>query len=110
MRWVLLFLLLTSCAIRPWTKQEKILLGVSCLAATTDIYTTTRFLDNQHNWEINPILGRNPSDTEVITYMISSQIVTIILAHFIPKYRKWILGIKTGLNTTGTMNNLTLDW
>lgn len=108
--YLLLCVLLTGCATRPWTKQEKMLLGVSCIAAATDTYTTTQSLNNEYNWEVNPVLGKNPSDTEIITYMITSQIIAIVLAHYIPKYRNWILGIKTGLNTAGTINNLTLDW
>ena len=109
-RLIIIAMLLVGCATRPWTIEEKVLLGASCLAMAADTYTTTRFLDNENNWEVNPILGRHPSDTKVITYMISSQAVAIILAHYFPKYRSWILGVKTGLNTVGAVNNSTLDW
>jgi hypothetical protein len=109
-KWLIIVLLLTGCASRPWTQQEKILLGVSCVAMLADTYTTTRFLDNSNNYEMNPILGSHPSDTNVVMYMFSSQVVAIILAHYFPKYRSWILGIKTGLNTSGAVNNSALDW
>jgi len=108
MKWLIFILLLTGCS--TWTTQEKVLLGVSCLAATTDAYTTARFLDREGSWEMNPVMGKHPSGTEVITYMISSQMIAIVLAHYFPKYRSWILSIKTGLNTVGTLNNLTLYW
>ena len=110
---VIIAIFFAGCAtidVRPWTTGEKVLLGASCLAAVADAYTTTRFLDNPYNYEMNPILGMHPSDTKVVTYMISSQAIMIILAHYFPKYRSWILGVKTGLNTVGAINNSTLDW
>ena len=110
-RLAIIAIFLAGCATaRPWTTEEKVLLGASCLAMAADTYTTTRFLDNENNWEVNPILGRHPSDTKVVMYMFSSQVVAIILAHYFPEYRSWILGVKTGLNTVGAVNNSTLDW
>jgi len=101
-------LLLSGCA--SWTPQERILGGVSCLAAAADGYTTIRFLDNPNNWEMNPILGKHPSDTEVITYMMASQLAVLIIAHFCPKYRSWLLGGKTTVNLGFAIHNTTLDW
>ena len=69
------------CTPRPWTLDEKILLGASCVAAAADAYTTTRALDNPNNWEINPVIGKRPSDSKVVITLGVSQILTIVLAH-----------------------------
>lgn len=101
-------LLLSGCA--SWTPQEKMLGGFSCLAAAADGYTTIRFLNNPDNYEMNPILGKHPSDTEVIMYMITSQFIALTIAHFLPQYRSWILGGKTTVNLGFAIHNTKLDW
>lgn len=107
MKYLLILLLLIGCA--SWTKQEKILLGTSCLASAADTYTTVRALNNPNNWETNPILGECPSDGQVIIYMATSQLIATILAHFFPKHREWLLGTKTLVNTGFAIQNSTLD-
>ena len=104
---LMLMLLLQGCA---WSKQDKLLGVASCIAAAGDAYTTTMALDNPNNWEINPILGEHPSDTEVIIYMVTSQGIALLVAHIFPKLRPWILGGKTVVNLGGTINNMQLDW
>ena len=106
---IIVCLLLIGCATRPWTTQEKILLGASCLATVADTYTTTRFLDNEDNWEINPMLGRHPSDTKVVIYMFSSQMIVVLLAHYFPSLRIPLLGTKTVVNTGFALHNTTLE-
>ena len=106
MKWLVIILLLTGCAtVRPWTTEEKVLLGVSCLATVADITTTLDMLDNG-GWEINPMMGEHPSDSQVVAIMATTQILTIIVAHYWPDFRKWILGIKTGVNTAFAFGNI----
>ena len=57
----------SACAApRPWTKGEKAVLIWSTLATAADAYTTTQALNNPNNCEMNPILGKYPSDGKVI--------------------------------------------
>jgi len=101
---IILFLVLPGCVTtRSWTTQEKILLGMSCLAVIADVYTT--MADGEIN-EINPIIGPDPSNGKFIGYMITSQMVTVILAHYVPQYRNWILGLKTGANIGCVFHNM----
>ena len=104
---LLCLIFLSSCS---WSKGE-IAWGIaSTLATGADTYTTTRFLDNPDNYEMNPMLGKHPSDTEVITYMVTSQLLVLMVAHIFPEWRTWILGSKTAVNTGFAINNTQLDW
>ena len=102
-----LLILLTGCS---WSKSE-IRWGIaSTIASGADAYTTVRMLDNPRNYECNPIMGKHPSDLTVISYMITSQALVLTIAHFMPKYRKWVLGGKTAVNLGCAINNTRLDW
>ena len=107
---ILLLILLPCCAAlptpRPWTKAETIVLGASCLAAVADAYTTTRALDNGCE-EMNPLIGKHPSDGAVIVFMGITQAATIIVAHYWPDFRLWILGFKTAVNGAAAARNST---
>jgi len=97
---------LVGCAnVRPWTIEEKVLLGVSCLAAMADTITTCDGMDNGKS-ELNPIMGEYPSKSKVIVVMGISQIVTIIVSHYWESMRSWVLGAKTVANTACTFHNL----
>jgi len=97
--------LLTGCASKPWTKEEKQLLGLSCLATVADMVTTFDGLDNG-NEELNPIMGRHPSKEKVVVVLGLSQIATTIIAHYWESARMWLLGAKTGANAACTFHNL----
>ena len=102
-------LLITGCAnVRPWTKQEKALLVASCLASVADVYTTMEVLDNG-GYELNPLVGKHPSDGKLITYMVTSQTLFTLLAHYLPDYRSLLLGSKAFVNAGCAMHNLGQD-
>ena len=104
---LIMLVFLSGCS---WSKLE-IGYGIaSCFATGTDAYTTMRMLDNPDNHERNPILGKHPSDAEIIIYMASSQILALTVAHFVPEWRKLILGSKTAINLGASLNNVRLDW
>ena len=93
----------------PWTKTDKALAGVSILAATADVYTTHHFLKNPNNYELNPIIGKHPTDLELIGSTILSQALFFYLADRFPKLRKWFLGVKTLANGGAAIHNSTLE-
>ena len=102
---VCLFPSLARAEIRPWSDDEKILLFWSCLASVADQYTTCRALSNDNNWEINPMLGRRPSNEKVVIYLSVSQIVTVLVTHFWPDMRIPLLTGKATINTTFAIHN-----
>ena len=90
---------------RAWTYEEKTLLVASCLAAGADCYTTKRNLDQPGGYEMNPIIYGRPSDKEVAVYFVSSQGVAVVVAHYYPWTRHYLLGGKMIINTGLAVNN-----
>ena len=104
-----LILCLTACGhYRAWTPTEKVMLGASWLAAGADFYTTERALDVPGNHKMNPVPGRHPTDMELATYMLTTQVCATLLAHCFPKWRSWILGGKTTINGACAIHNYNL--
>ena len=93
---------------RPWTTEEKTLLVVSCLACAADNYTQKRVFD-RGGYEANPIIGKNGSTGKLVRYGITSQTVTILIAHYFPKYRRFILGGKALVNTSLAIHNKSIE-
>ena len=101
-------LLLTSCAHvkdKSWDTTDKVLLVTSTLAVSADTYTTTRMLTNPNNYEMNPIMGKHPSDGRVIATMAVGHALVLLIAHYFPEYRKFLLGSKTMINTGLALQN-----
>lgn len=107
---VVIALLVSSCAYspRPWTQNEKVALGWSVAASLADMYTTTRALDEEGTYETNPILGKHPSDGEVFVALISSEVITVLIAHYWPDFRIPLLCGKAALNTGFAVHNTRL--
>ena len=103
---IVYILLITGCGtVRPWTTEEKMMLGLSCLAVAADAYTTMEGM-NMGNSETNPIMGKHPSNGTIISVMAITQMVTIIGAHYWESMRLWILGVKTGANAVCIFHNM----
>ena len=90
--------LLVGCATfpeaRPWTREEKILLVASILAAGANYWTTERGLD-RGGWEMNPLLGEHPTDTELTVKGWGCYGGILLAAHYCPRMRGIILGGST---------------
>lgn len=115
---VIVALLFSSCAHipdafkpdlhpRPWTKEEKILLAVSIVAAGADYYTTERFLDRGHE-EMNPFIGKRPTDTELTIKVWGSYLIFLLIAHHCPKLRPYLLGSQAFVNACFAAHNSTV--
>lgn len=101
-------LLSTSCVTmnpRPWTRTEKVALGLSVLATAADAYTTMEILDKPGGYEKNPLLGRHPSDEKVVVFLGLGEVLTAVVAHFCPDWRLGILGLKTGVSGHAAWRN-----
>ena len=114
--WILLLpFIVRAEAPRPWTEGEKTVLVWSCLAVVADMYTTCRGLDNPYNYEINPYLGRHPSDSRVIITLSLSHLALLAISHWVPEItlpivgkintRYSILGTKATANTVFAIHN-----
>ena len=104
---LIFIVMLAGCS---WSRGD-IMWGAASTAATVaDGYTTSQFLDNPANRELNPILGEHPSNGEIFIVLATGQVITLTLAHFFPKLRPWILPGKTIINTSFAIHNYQLDW
>ena len=89
---------------RAWSTTEKINAFYFMIGQSIDAYSTERSLDNPNSYETNIIMGKHPSDKTIVVYFSLTGIATIILAHFSPKIRKYLLfsggtlGISMGIN------------
>jgi len=104
---IALVIVLTGCS---WSKSEMRWGIVSSVATALDCHTTCRMLDNPDNYEMNPLMGKHPSDSRVIAHMALFQAATLTAAHFLPEYRTLILGGKTTVNLGFAVNNIRLEW
>lgn len=109
MRMVLIFFiilfLVTSCATpRPWTKGEKTAAYFFIAAHFADGYTTSQSLDNG-NYEMNPILGKYPSDSELVVYFSVTGAIALVLSHYKPSLRKPLLYGYGSVNTAFAIHN-----
>ena len=103
---IIAVILLSGCS---WSKSD-IAWGVaSTLATGADFYTTSEFLENPNNYEMNPILGKHPSNSEVFMVLATSQIIVLTIAHFCPTLRPYILGGKTAISGGWAIHNSQLD-
>ena len=110
---IMIVISLTSCitlpARKPWTKWDKALGAFYLAGHTADALTTERALDNPNNYEMNPILGKHPSDTEIAVYMAGTTILVLIVADRIPRIRKPLLLMLGIIGTTWAVHNSRLD-
>jgi hypothetical protein len=101
---LIVILLCSSCAHidispRPWTKDEKMLGAIYIGLHGANAYTTERHQDSPDRYhEVNPALGKHPSDRDIAVYFSVTGIIGLTAAHFMPKYRKAILIGYSGLN------------
>ena len=121
---LILLISFTGCASlptpKPWTTGEKVMLGWSIAASAADAYTTTQALNNPNNYEVNPIMGKHPSNGRVIATIGLSQLIALAVSHWYPyidlpligrvNMRYGFLGFKAVLNTGCAINNSQLDW
>ena len=119
---IILLMTITGCATapRPWTPGEKTVLGWSVLASALDGYTTIQFLKNPNNYEVNPIMGKHPSNGKVIITLGLSELIAVAISHWYPvidfpligkvNMRYGLLGMKAMVNSACAINNTQLDW
>jgi len=92
---------------RSWTKREKIAAVFFITAHTANAFTTEAHQNHPEvYYEINPILGRHPTDTEIGTYFSLTGILTLGVVHLYPELREPILYGYGGVNCYWTVHDL----
>ena len=103
---IIAVILISGCS---WSKSDIAWGLASTLATAADGYITSEFLENPNNHEMNQILGKHPSNSEVFMVLATSQIIVLTIAHFYPKLRPYILGVKTAISGGWAIHNSQLE-
>lgn len=113
--WLKSFFLIISFLLIPnitlsadkWSAQDKILEGTYQVLHFMDWRQTRYIAKNPDDYyEMNPILGRHPSTTEVDVYFVSTALLHPIITHYLPKkYRPWWQGITITMSGACVINN-----
>ena len=89
----LILIVVTACSHVPYTRNDKLALGCDLIAGTADIATTSYALKNNPNVEEkNPLIGKHPSDGELVAWGIGWLLVKMALGEVMPEKRVWIFG------------------
>lgn len=108
---VALILLTMGCShIKPhprsWTTGEKAMAGFFIVAHAADAYTTERHQDYPASYEeLNPLLGKHPTDSEIAIYFIATGAAALVICHFYPELRYPLLGIYGGVGMGAAWRN-----
>lgn len=92
---------------RPWTKSEKTAAWFFVAAHTANAFTTEAHQNHPDMYyEVNPILGRHPTDSEIAGYFSLTGVATLITTHFYPELRKPVLYGYGGTNLYWTIHDI----
>jgi hypothetical protein len=100
-----------SLAADIWSKQDKTLQATYLTLKFIDWRQTRTIAKNPDDYyEMNPILGKHPSTTEVDIFFASTAILHSIVTHYLPsKYRPWWQGITITIKIVWTVCTITVD-
>jgi hypothetical protein len=96
-----------TLAADKWSTQDKTMQATYLTLKFIDWRQTRTIAKNPDDYyEMNPILGRHPSTTEVDIYFATTAILNTVITHYLPsKYRPWWQGISITVSGTCVVNN-----
>ena len=93
----------------PMDKVDKALIVGMNVAKAADAWTTIEGLNHDGVYETNIILGKHPSDGEVVGYMILTSLLSHYLAQYMtPDVRKVFLSITSVVHGYAAWHNWNL--
>jgi hypothetical protein len=107
----ILFLMVSpALAADPWSKQDIALEGVYLALKTIDMGQTLDIAGQPDKYyEVNPVLGRQPSQSAVYAYFLTTSLLHIGVTHVLPaKYRPWFQGVTIGLSGACVIHNYSI--
>jgi len=108
MRYLIILLLLTSCAWnKAWEKATPVEKGLyACLVATTvtDMVTTDKVLD-QGGYELNPLLTKHPNNEALYVFAVSKLIINTVFGYYFDWWRLWGWGTSCAGGIAFTIQN-----
>ena len=96
----------STMAADPWSQKDKALTATMSTLLVVDWGQTINIARDPSYHEINPILGRHPSEQSVNTYMGAALVGALTISHFLPsKYRALFTGSVIALELPYVYNN-----
>ena len=107
---IVVFTPTTSLAADSWSTQDKALQATTLTLKFIDWRQTRYIAKNPDDYyEMNPILGKHPSTTEVDIYFATTAILNTVITHYLPsKYRPWWQAIIITASGTCVINNFSV--
>ena len=97
---------LSGCCVQEWIRTDRQLWYTWTALKTADTIQTLHISKSKAYYEVNPILGEDPSQEAVIGYMVSTWLAATLLADKFPAMRRAILGIYIGSSATCVFHNM----
>jgi len=93
-----------------WTTQDKVLEAIWLGLHTFDYLQTSYIITHPDRyWEVNPLLGRHPSHTEVTAYFIIGSLLHIWIVDAVPQeHRKFLQGLAIVVSGTCVFHNFSI--
>jgi len=107
---LVLALPVTAHAFDPWSRQDVALETTWMILHVLDWGQTLDLADQPDRYhELNPILGRNPSRSQVNLYMAASALLHVGVTHVLPaKCRPWFQYVSIGVSGMCVINNFSV--
>ena len=103
---LLFFISSSAIAADPWDSKDKALAVTMATLLIVDWGQTINISRDPTYHEINPILGRHPSEQSVHMYMGAALVGALTISHVLPsKYRQWFMGSVIALELPYVYNN-----
>ena len=114
---IILFILLLSNSANAgtWDKTDTALQAVNGVLFAADALQTLDIKNYKGMYETNPILGKHPSDTEVIGYFIGAFVIHTGVSYYLPDllfepktaslFRKGIITLSIGVESAVIYHN-----
>ena len=84
---ILVLIFLSSCA---WNRTDKTIFATGMALKTIDCLQTIEIARNPDYYELNPIIGKHPSEEKVIAYFALGGLAYYLVADWVPE--KWRTG------------------
>jgi len=94
----------------PWSKQDIALESTYLVLHALDLGQTLDIARQPDKYyELNPILGRHPTKSDVYAYFLTTAMVHIGVTHWLPaRCRPWFQGLTIGLSGGCVMHNFNI--
>lgn len=106
---LILALLLTGCATDPWSRADVERQAAYIALSVVDTGQTLDIKNHDGIRELNFVLGENPSDKRIVSFMVTTRVLHTLAVHFMPAdWRPAFQWASIGVELGAVTNNASL--